>query len=205
MNDKNLFGGGNKNSLYVPLSEIEQEVLHRIAAARDYRVHIKGWGMVEDPEVTIGDLRVAVSFQLEFHRPDHPMPLYFMDMELRTGAGRLLHSGRMDTRQGTPGGTKEPLMVSAGTIVQFVWDIMLTGLDPKLVREVIPDVKGLTSRQQDKVTREFTSEGNMVLNAHQKKMLHLLREGEAVGRKVEQEDRIEAVAAASKDRRGGVS
>lgn len=193
MSDGNAFGGRNKHSLYIPLTEIEQEVLHRLAERGDYRVHVKGWGMVEDPHVIIGDLRVSVQFQLMFTKPKNPMPVYFMDMELRTGAGRLLHKGRMDTLV-----ANKPIMVSEGLVTNFAWDIALTGLDPKLVREVIPDTTGLTSRQQDKDSREFTSEGNMSLDAKQKMLLRALRKGEKVAQNESKKDLAKAIARSKK-------
>lgn len=193
MSDGNAFGGGNKNSLYIPLTEIEQEVLHRLAERGDYRVHVKGWGTVEDPTVIIGDLRVSVQFQLMFNKPKQPMPVYFMDMELRTGAGRLLHKGRMDTIV-----AHKPMMVSEGMVTNFAWDIALRGLDPKLVREIMPEVTGLTSRQQDKDSREFTSEGNMSLDENQKKLLRALRKGEKIAQHETKKDVAKAVARSKK-------
>lgn len=178
MSDKNAFGGGNKNSLYVPLSEIEQEVLHILKERGDYRVKVHGWGFVEDPKVTVGDLRVAVHFQLCFNKPKEALPLYYLDLTLLTGSGRILHKGRMETKV-----NNQPLMVQDGIVVDFTWDIALKGLDPKLVREVLPHTTGLTSRQQDALTGDFTSEGNMKLTPHQKNLLRTLRAGEALVKK----------------------
>jgi hypothetical protein len=52
-------------------------------------------------------------------------------------------------------------------------------MDPALVRDVLPGATGLTSRLQDKDTRDFTLLGNMKLTATEKQALVTLRQGEA--------------------------
>ena len=36
--DKNIFGGGNPNSIYVPMSEVEQEAVSRLVESKDLRI-----------------------------------------------------------------------------------------------------------------------------------------------------------------------
>jgi len=174
MSDRNLFGGGNAANLYTPMSEVEQEVLARLVERGDLQVVIVGWGVVNKPRVTFGDLRLSLAFTLHFDRPEVPVPLWYLDMELRTGAGRLLYKDRQPT---TYGG--KPIQAGAGVYFDLVWDIAIRSMDPALVREVLPGVTGLTSRLQDKDTGQFTLTGNMRLNAAEKKALVRLRQGEA--------------------------
>ena len=50
----------------------------------------------------------------------------------------------------------------------MVWDISINAIDPKLIKSLMPQTIGLTSRRQDKDTGDLTVEGNMKLNALQK-------------------------------------
>ena len=175
MADKNAFGGGNKNSLYVPMSDVEQEVLSRLVEARDLRVHIVGWGVVNNPRVTFGDLRLQIVFRVQFDRPPPPgIPIYYLDLELRTGSGLLLFKDRKSL---TYGG--KPVMAAAGVFFDLAWDIAITAIDPKVVKALKPGATGLTSRLQDKDTGQITLEGNMNLTEEKRQLLHRIRRGEA--------------------------
>jgi hypothetical protein len=171
--DKNLFGGGNVNSLYVPMSDVEQEAIQRLIEAEDLRVHVIEWGIVNRPRVTLGDARLAVAFQLSFDRPEVPMPVPFFDLELRTGSGVLLFKDRQTTQY-----AGKPISIAAGMVLSMVWDIAIQNIDPKLVKSLVPHAKGLTSRLQDKDTGDMTVEGNMKLDGHAKKVLRALRQAE---------------------------
>ena len=177
MNDKNIFGGGNASNLYTPMSELEQEVIARLVASGDLQVLIVGWGYVSKPRITFGDLRLSLAFRLQFDRPDLPGDLWYLDMELRTGSGRLLYKERQPT---TYGG--KPIQAGAGIFFDLIWDIAVKAIDPALVRDVLPGAIGLTSRLQDKDTRDFTLTGNMKLNTTAKQALVNLRKGEATVR-----------------------
>ena len=52
-------------------------------------------------------------------------------------------------------------------------------MDPKLVKALMPGVKGLTSRAFDKDTGELTHTGNMKLDPTQHRLLAIVRQGEA--------------------------
>jgi hypothetical protein len=165
---KNYFGGGRKNSLYVPLSEVEQEAISRLIASDDLRVVVHGWGFVDSPVIQHGDARVQVRFKLVFNAPALPMKVHYFDLELQTKSGLRLYAARQSTTyQGNP------IEVAAGVELDLVWDIMVKALDPSLVKSLVPGATGLTSRRQDKDTREITSVGNMKLDEVGMKLLKL--------------------------------
>jgi hypothetical protein len=174
----NAFGGGNNNSLYTPMSEIEQEVIARLIESGSLRVNIVGWGHVNRPRVTFGDLRVSVAFRLEFDRPEVPMPVTHFDLELRTEDGRLLYKERQSAEY-----NGQPLQIAAGVYLDMIWDIAIRHMDPKLVKSIMPKAIGLTSRLFDKDTGAATLTGNMALNDEAKALLVKLRKGEAKVRK----------------------
>lgn len=171
--DRNAFGGGNPNSLYVPMSELEQEVVSRLIEARDLRVHVVGWGVVNQPRATVGDARLQLRFQLNFDRPEVPMRVSHFDLELRTGSGMLLFKDRKEVEYGG-----QPIQVAAGMFLDMVWDIAIRSMDPKLVKAILPSATGLTSRLLDKDTGEETLTGNLHLDSAKEKLLRILRSGE---------------------------
>lgn len=171
--DRNIFGGGNAQSIYVPMSDVEQEAIARLVESNDLRVHIVGWGVVHRPRVTFGDARLAIAFRLHFDRPEVPMALPYIDLELRTGAGELLFKDRQSTQYGG-----QPLLVASGVFFDLVWDVAIQHIDPKLVKALVPNAIGLTSRIIDKDTGNITVEGNMKLDAKAKQTLYGLRKAE---------------------------
>ena len=177
MADTNIFGGGNANSLYTPMSEVEQEAVSRLVSAGDLRVIIGGWGPVDRPRVTFGDLRLAVAFRLLFDRPEIPIPVYHFDLELRTGGGHLLYKDRLPTVYGG-----KPIQVAQGVFLDLVWDIAVRSVDPNLVKAVVPGATGLTSRLQDKDTGLLTLTGNMRLSTQEKQALKRLRNAETMAK-----------------------
>ena len=166
-NGKNLFGGGNPNALYVPLSGDEQEVLSRLAE-EDLVLIVHGWTRMEKPRFTFGDLRVAIGpFKLAFQSPALPVKVEAFDLELQRANGRRIVR---ETLMLPPGGVE----VCVGVELTLQWDIAIDHMDPDFVREVKPGAFGLTSLRQDKDTRERTEQGNMKLNPLQQKVLHAL-------------------------------
>lgn len=175
--DKNPFGG-RAGSMYTPMSEDEQEVLDRLVASRDLDVFIKGWGHIKGVQAgKTGDLRIAIPLTLDFDRPEVPVPVYFFDLELRTGSGILLFKERQSTVY-----NNSPLMIGTGTSLQMVWDIAIKHMDPKLVKALKPGALGLTSRWIDKDTGDITLLGNTRMGTKDRATLRKLRQGEAVSR-----------------------
>lgn len=170
---KNIFGGGNANSIYVPMSEVEQEAISRLVESKDLRIVIVGWGHIDQPRVTFGDARLQFQFRLNFDRPAVPVSVYYFDFELRTHTGALLYKSRESVVYGG-----KPVQVAAGVFFDMVWDIQVRSIDPHLVKSLLPGATGFTSRLQDKDTKELTVEGNMKLEANARKLLHDLRQAE---------------------------
>jgi hypothetical protein len=163
---KNMFGGGNARSLYLPISDTEQELISRLADANDFVIIIHGWGYVNEPRLTFGDKNLHFYFKMSFDRPENPMAVHFFDLELKTRSGVSLFRQKMSTEYGG-----QPILISAGVELDLVWDISIKNIDPKLVKALMPGVVGLTSRLQDTTTGDITSVGNMKLDSTQKRVL----------------------------------
>jgi hypothetical protein len=173
----NIFGGSNRRGLYVPMSEDEQEVIHRLVEAEDIQLIIHGWGTLDRPRFLVGDHRIGVRFRLTFNRPAAPMPVWFFDLELRTRTGITLVKERLPSIY-----NGQPVQVAAGTFLDMQWDIALHSMDPRLVKLLKPGAIGLTSRRQDKDTGEMTAEGNMKLTPKQRATLHEMERAYAENR-----------------------
>lgn len=173
MSDTNAFGGKNPNGLYVPMSELEQECLSRLVEAGDLRVHVREWGIVNQPRARYGDGRLQLAFRMNFDRPEIPQPVYYFDLELKTSSGLLLFKERQSVMY-----DGKPVSVAAGVFFDLVWDIGIRSIDPKVVKAVLPYARGLTSRLQDKDTGEMTLTGNMKLDSRKKKLLYGVRQAE---------------------------
>lgn len=163
---------------YTKLSEIEQEFLERMTASQNFVVHILGWGYVENPRVKFGDLRLGLEFRLNFVKPENPVPVHYFDMELRTRSGILLFKERQSCMY-----DGKPVLVGAGLFFDLAWDIAITAIDPKLIKMVMPNTIGLTSRFIDKETQELSLYGNTKLSALDKKHLERMRVAEAASKK----------------------
>lgn len=174
MNEQNPFGGKNARSLYVPMSETEQEFINRLIEAQDIQVRVHGWGIVPNPTVKLGDQQVIIPLTLKFDRPEIPMAVKSFDLELLTGSGVSLFR---ETQSCVYDG--QPLLVGSGTRIDMIWHIAIRAMDPKLVKALMPGVTGLTSRAFDKDTGDLTNTGNMKLTENQKHALALIRQGEA--------------------------
>lgn len=162
--DTNLFGGKNPNGLYVPMSDVEQEVLQRLIETKDLMVIIHGWGFMENPGISFGDFRVSIPMTIAFDKPAHPMDVYFLDLELKSKAtGMTLVKERLPTIYGG-----KPLQVMAGMVIEMVWDIAIHHMSPEFVKAIKPGAIGLTTRRLDKETGNATLAGNMRLTEEQK-------------------------------------
>ena len=190
----NMFGGKPKkgNSLYVPMSDVEQECLQRIAELDGYRINIKGYGTIDNAHIIIGDKRLSFRFKLIFTKPDNPTPLYFLDLEL-LAFGENVFSERQHLIYGG-----KPQMVMAGIELELVWDIAIKHIEPRIVKSVVGTL-GLTSRLQDKDSGAFTLTGNMSVNDEKRQVLHKLKEGERKIAEHNQRDIVEKVTKARED------
>jgi len=177
VNEKNLFGGGNAKSLYVPMSETEQEVIARLVETDDLEVVIHGWGTISDLKLTVGDAQICIPLTVRFDNLQFPVPVTHFDLELRTRSGLSLFKERQSAIY-----DGQPLMIGSGTDICMIWHIGVKCMDPKVVKSILPGAKGLTSRLLDKDTGSETLLGNMKLDAQAKKVLAHLRQGEARGR-----------------------
>jgi hypothetical protein len=173
MTKKNAFGGGNPNSLYVPMSETEQEVISRLIESDNLRVIIHGWGTIESPKLTFGDKRVSIPISIGF-RTEKSTIVHFFDLELATKTGVCLFREKQTTvYQG------QPLLIEDGFELAMIWDIGVRNMSPKLVKEILPKTIGLTSRVLDKETGEATAVGNYKgLDATKQRQLSAIRRGE---------------------------
>lgn len=174
MNDRNPFGGLNANSLYVPMSETEMEFLDLLIGSRDLHVDIIGWGTVYAPRVIHGDHQLVVPLDITFDRPEVPISVASLTLALRTGSGLELFRQEQSTiYEGAP------LQICSGFNLSMVWHIGIRAIDPNLIRTIMPNAHGLTSRNLDKDTGAVTVEGNMKLPEQTRRLLHSLRAAEA--------------------------
>jgi hypothetical protein len=183
MKEKNEFGG-RKGSSYTPMSEDEQEVISRLVESKDLKIIIKGWGEVSNPVVRFGDLRVSLAFRVNFSGSQIPVPVYFFDMELRTGSGMLVFKERQPTVY-----DGKPVNIAGGMYLDMVWDIAISSMDPKFVKSIKPGAVGLTSRWLDRDTGARTLVGNNVITPTLRNKLRNIREGERASR-IEKENRL---------------
>jgi hypothetical protein len=172
-----MSGKNKKFGLYTPMSETEQDALSRLVENQDLVVHILGWGRVDAPRVLLGDLRLGIHWRMDFTKPAAPTPVHFFDLELKTRSGTLLFKERQTAMYGG-----KPLAIANGVFLDMAWDIAITAIDPKLVKHILPNAHGLTSRFQDKDTHEITMFGNILLSAAERAAMVKLRRQEAASR-----------------------
>ena len=192
MSGKNIFGGKNENSLYIPMSEVEQEALDRLIQKQDLVVNIRNWGFISEPTVTFGDKRISIHIDITFNAPAIPMDVFYFDMELKTRGGLILFTERHRTFY-----NHKPIKVGAGTNLNMIWDIAIARIDPKLVKMLVPHARGLTSRLTDKDTGEMTLTGNMKLSANARRVAQSLKEGEDKVRAIDLKDVVAATKKAT--------
>ena len=143
MSEKNIFGGGNSLSLYTPMSEDEQEVLHRLIEQDNLEIHIIGWGIVNKFErISFGDMRLQIVFRLILTAPAMHIPVPYFDLELRTRTGILLMKSQYPLTEGG-----EPRMLGAGSELKLAWEIAIRHMDPEFVKLMKPGAMGLTTRE----------------------------------------------------------
>ena len=171
MSEKNRFGGGNKIGLYMPMSDIEQETLMRLAEEQAYKIHIVDWGWHTSPLVRVGDHRLGLQFTMTFNKPEIPQPCYFFDLELYA-KGMKLFTERQPLVYGG-----RPQMIAAGIQLTLLWDIAIAHIDPKVVKTVMR-ATGLTSRLQDKDSGAFTLFGNTRMSAEDRSVYVEMRKNE---------------------------
>ncbi len=189
---RNAFGG-RFGSAYTPMSEDEQEVISRLKESSDLVVMVKGWREIKQPVVNFGDLRVSVSFRLNFDKPEVPMPLHYIDLELRTGSGMLLFAERQSTVY-----NGNPIQVADGVYLDMVWDIAVMSMDPKVVKLIKPGAVGLTSRWRDRDTGDITVFGNSRMDHSARAELVKIRRGERLVRTINETRIKEAVEKSKK-------
>ena len=179
---------------YTPMSDIEREVVSRLVEAGDLEIHLKGWGMVPNPKVIIGDFRIGMQFRFTFDKPEAPVPVHYFDMELRTGSGLKLFSERQSVMY-----NNQPIQVADGVFFDMVWEIAITAMDPKIVKMVKPGARGLTSANFDRDTGELSMFGNRTgLSQEDKKQLVKIRLHEEWNRGDTKDQAEKATKAATK-------
>lgn len=176
----NMFGGKNENSLYVPMSETEQEVLERIKDL-DLELRIVGWGLIANPRIRFGDLRIQIPINITFDRPEIHIPIYSLILELGVKEGVLLFKKEYPTLVGG-----EPIMVGSGFNLNMVWDIAIKEIDKDLIKRIKPKHVGLTNRLD-----------NWKLDSTGQQIYQTLREQEKVLDEMAKEDLAKAKKKAS--------
>jgi len=126
------------NIKYKPLKDNEQEVLLRMIEGQNVYVEIEGWGYHTSPEITAGDKRVQVRFPMKFTKPEGVyVPVSSFTLVLKTREGREIFRDVKSTYQNW-----KPLMITAGTVIDLIWDIALASISPEFQRLIMPGVKG---------------------------------------------------------------
>lgn len=168
--DSNPFGSQGAGSTYTPMTDVEREAVSRLVEAGSLRVHVVGWGVVNNPRVVIGDLRIGIQFRMDFDAPAVPQPNHYFDLELRTDSGLLLYKERQPTIF-----NHQPVQICAGMYLDLAWDIAVRHMDPKIVKALVPGATGFTSRWQDRDTGEMTLTGNTQMSSDAKQRLRVVR------------------------------
>jgi hypothetical protein len=70
------------------------------------------------------------------------------------------------------------MIISNEVELEMVWDIALKYIDPKLIKALMPQVRGFTTRLEDRDNHDITVVGNMRLNKDLTKTAHDLYAGE---------------------------
>ena len=185
---KNAFGGGNE-SLYIPLTEIEQEFISRLVETGEIIVILHGWGAIQ-PRITFGDkvLHAHIKFLFEKAPPPPGVSVPFFDMELRTQSGITLYRQKMPTSY-----DNTPIIVSDEVELEMVWDIALKFIDPKLIKLLMPSVRGFTTRLEDRDTHDITITGNMRLDKDLTKKAHDLYKNEQMLKRYDEKKLLEGL------------
>lgn len=188
--DRNPFGGANPLGLYVPMSEDEMEVIDRLVKTNDLEVEVEGWGKIDEPIISFGDLRISIPIHMTFGSPALPTPVHFFDLCLRRRNGQVVFRERQPAIY-----NNMPIQVCAGLELDMVWDIALHSMDPTFVKAIKPGALGFTSRRQDKDTKEMTRQGNMTLDDGKRWMINQMAMEQAEVKKSD----LDKVVKATKD------
>jgi len=184
--ETNIFGGKNPLGLYVPMTDDEMDALDRMIQSKDLELVIHGWGILNNPKIQFGDLRVCIKFRLDFNAPEKLTELHFLDLELRVrGSNITMFKKRMATQVGG-----KPVMIKAGLFLELAWDIAIDHISPEMVKMYLPGLHGMTSTRLDKDTGARTLTGNMTLTETQKNHILFLEQQNAKIRQGDAEDAI---------------
>lgn len=181
--------GGKSDFLYIPLSEIEQEFISRLVELGEIMVVIHGFGSTQ-PRVTFGDkvLHAHIKFAFDKAPPAPGVSVPYFDMELRTQSGICLYRQKMPTSY-----DNSPMIISNEVMLEMVWDISIKYIDPKLIKSLMPQVTGFTTRLEDRDSHEITVTGNMNLDQAQYKKAVDLHKGEQTMKAYDEKKLREAV------------
>jgi len=128
----------NRYSNYVPLTETEQDVIQRMIEGQDIYVEVVDWGFHESPKLIAGDKRIQVRFPMEFVKPvGVTIPVYYFKLRLKGRSGRILATTVESTVY-----NNQPLMITAGMVIDLVWDLALDKVSPELQQMVLPGIRG---------------------------------------------------------------
>jgi len=177
MSEKNRFGGDNPHGLYMPMTDVEQEILARLVESQTLRVRVPRWvsGDIIPTKVGFGDKRVQVVFQVFFAPPMPMTELPSIDIELCTAEGILLLAKPYPLMNAHG----KPVIVGENVTIDLVWDIAIDHMNPQLVKTLKPGAIGLTTRRLDRETGNRTVLGNMRLLESDASALFDLDKGEA--------------------------
>ena len=200
--DTNAFGGKNPHGQYVPMTDVEMEVLQRLAQEGEFSVVVKGWDPIQNfvlvphaaiamvsPErpvaphslMCFGDKRISFCFSLVFAEQ---RSLWYFDIEV-WAKGICFRSQRMQAQVGG-----RPLFVPQGGLYTRILDIAIEMIDPEVIKTIKPAAVGLTTRH-----------GNMHLDTHHQRLLRLTQEGERSVREEAKQEAISSTVAANKESR----
>jgi hypothetical protein len=116
---------------YIPLSDNEIDVVHKMVDGQELYVEVVGWGYHPSPKIIAGDKRIQVRFPLEFNRPDFSVPVHYFDIALKLRNGREVYKDRLPVSDPYQGG---PVMITAGVLLDMVWDISVGAISPDFLR-----------------------------------------------------------------------
>jgi hypothetical protein len=158
----NILGGKNSNFAYTPMSEDEQEALSRLVESDDLMIELVGYGQQTkfDTKPTLGDAILSIDFTIVFDRPEFYIPVYTLELVLRTRAGDEIYREKKTTGP-------NPILARVGETFSMNWAIQFKRLDPNIVKKVKSGAIGLTSR----------FDGAWKLNHEQQKMIELIEQG----------------------------
>lgn len=125
-------------SVYTPLTASEQDALARMQEGQDLYVEVVGWGFHPNPKITLGDKRLAVHFPMEFTKPEGVyVSIQSLQLQLRMRDGTIVARDTKSTMY-----NYQPLQVTAGMVVDMIWDISIDHIPEHLKGKVLPSLRG---------------------------------------------------------------